>query len=325
MILVLGYSSESTVQHVLERLRHNSVAFDFLDFGTLRECRQLQVSGNSEDLFLKLDDSEFDFCKYSAFYCRQYHADLGTPQRNRALEHILGWVASYLESTEATVVNRPSAGMLNSRKLDQLTDLQGCGFDVPETLVTESLEVAQSIVKPNGLWTSKSCSAIKTKATIVDVELMRRLPLLKFAPSTFQRVIGGFDVRLHVVGHHLIPLKIESSEFDYRFRGEGNGNKFSSDIQIPPAVEIACRRYCDQEGLVFAGFDFKVDAERGWVVLEANPMPGFDYFDRQEALSGAIGDALCDVLTRKPVRRSRVPSPQPLIDAMRRPTLSPFR
>jgi hypothetical protein len=47
---------------------------------------------------------------------------------------------------------------------------------------------------------------------------------------------------------------------------------------------------------LFVGFDFKICEQTGsWVVLEANPMPGYDMFDKHlgGAISAALGEFLC--------------------------------
>lgn len=322
MILVLGYSTEATIGYLQEALAARGKAFDLLDLSRLRDAKKLRLSGNASDLIVQVDDTEYDFGKYSAFYCRQYHAELGEPMRNQALDNVLGWMASYLEDVPAIVVNRPSAGMLNSRKLDQLRELKRCGFQVPHTVVTGSAEEARALVNASGRWASKSCSAAKTRAVVVDEDVLRRLPYIDVAPTTFQAVAPGYDVRVHVIGEHVIPLKIVSKQFDYRFRGD-EANEFSGEVDIPPAVLVACRRYCKDERLVFAGFDFKVHEGR-WVVLEANPMPGFDYFDRQKVLAGRIAGALCEVLGGRPVAPPVASNRTPLVGADRRPVLSPF-
>lgn len=323
MLLILGYSTEATIQHLQQRLQQRQQEFELLDLATLRDARRLRLSGNAADLLVEIDGREYDFCRYSAFYCRQYHADMGDPLRNAALDNLLGWVATHLEEAPVIVVNRPSAGMLNARKLEQLQHLQRCGLKVPRTVITGCPRTARELLDVSGAWASKSCSAAKTRAVLVDEQVMDRLAHLEVAPTTFQQVARGFDVRLHVVGEHLVPLKIVSRQFDYRFRGEA-ANAFTADLDLPAAVVVACRRYCRQERLVFAGFDFKVDEDGNWIVLEANPMPGFDYFDRQDALAGRIADALCDVLGARPVSPPPPLPPTPLVGAERRPVLSPF-
>ena len=54
-------------------------------------------------------------------------------------------------------------------------------------------------------------------------------------------------------------------------------------------------KFCSAERLLFAGFDFKCNEEK-WYVLEANPMPGYDFFDRK--CQNRISKKLLQLLTK---------------------------
>lgn len=83
---------------------------------------------------------------------------------------------------------------------------------------------------------------------------------------------------------------------------------------MPDEVARLCAVFCERAGLELAGFDFKLDAAGEWVALEANPMPGFDYYDRR--LDGVISRRLIEMLGAGPGRR------EPFIERRRRPPLS---
>jgi hypothetical protein len=61
-------------------------------------------------------------------------------------------------------------------------------------------------------------------------------------------------------------------------------------------AELLVRRTADQ-GLLFAGWDFKVDSDGTYWCLECNPMPGYSRYDR--VCDYTIIDALTALLRRR--------------------------
>jgi predicted ATP-grasp superfamily ATP-dependent carboligase len=111
-------------------------------------------------------------------------------------------------------------------------------------------------------------------------------------PVLVQRLIEGDDVRVHVVRDHVIACRFASSAIDYR----SDHNAERSVVEIPPDL---ARRLVDKtadQGLAFAGWDFKVDRDGRYWCLECNPMPGYSFYDR--VCGGAVSDALISELCR---------------------------
>ena len=50
---------------------------------------------------------------------------------------------------------------------------------------------------------------------------------------------------------------------------------------MPRDVLGALERYTKSTGLCFVGADFRTGPNMEWVVLEVNPMPGYDSYDRR--------------------------------------------
>lgn len=75
-------------------------------------------------------------------------------------------------------------------------------------------------------------------------------------------------------------LELTCRSLDYRYLDAGDERK-TREIQPPEHIRLACLEYMLREKAQFVGFDFRVDAATGdWWLLEANPMPGFDFYDR---------------------------------------------
>ncbi len=68
-----------------------------------------------------------------------------------------------------------------------------------------------------------------------------------------------------------------------------------SPARLDTALAVKLISATSNLGLVFAGWDFKVSSEDGRVwCLEANPMPGYDGYDRR--LGGAVTASLLKCL-----------------------------
>ena len=116
----------------------------------------------------------------------------------------------------------------------------------------------------------------------MDGALWERLNHLRDSPSLFQRRIIGPDVRIHVVGSEIFPEMIISKNLDYRYPQKDTPNVYY-DCDVPTDIRQRCLAYCKMRGLMFAGFDFKIDERNGcWYVLEANPRPGYEFYDRRQ-------------------------------------------
>jgi glutathione synthase/RimK-type ligase-like ATP-grasp enzyme len=63
--------------------------------------------------------------------------------------------------------------------------------------------------------------------------------------------------------------------------------------RLPVDLEQQLITATTKMGLSFAGWDFKLDKDGSYWCLEANPMPGYDGYDRR--LNGRITESLLEV------------------------------
>jgi hypothetical protein len=318
-LLLIGYGTEGTFAHFRDFVAASDTEHDVLDLASLREAHDLTITESPGELTVSIDDDVYRFADYDAFYGRAYWFELGAPARNRALSSLIGAMHGYLDRVDARVANRPSAGVSNVNKLVHLLEVGACGFAIPEAHILGDPARARALVTADGSWINKSCSSIKTRSAAVEPALWARLDRLAVCPSLFQRRVRGPDVRVHVVGDELFPEKIVSQQVDYRYRDPAFPRaEFSHDVVVPPEVARACREYCRRQRLLFAGIDFKIsDADGIWYVLESNPMPGYEPYDRRQ--DRRISRALLALLGG-----GGAPDLDPFIVATRRPIPSPF-
>jgi hypothetical protein len=295
-ILIVGWSDEPTLSHLIDAFGQGYSEVSILDLNCLRTSREVSVD-DGDDLTIKIDDDVFVFSQYQAFFLRAWWKELDCPWRSLALQELLSHVFAFVEYCPAMVVNRPSAGFSNSAKLRQLISLGNHGFKVPNSFISMNPDGAQDAVSPDGSWIIKGTAQHRTKVKVLDEQAFFNMEALAEWPALFQERVIGSDVRVHVIGEICIGIEMATRAVDYRY--PGNEPVRYSGIAVPLAIKVRCLHYCQTEGLLFCGFDFKIsEATNDWVVLEANPMPAFNFFDKR--LGGTISHELIRLLTERP-------------------------
>lgn len=290
MILVIGSAHDRTVVHTLRAARRAGVPYVFFD--VVRFLRAGRYSWDFragrgrlgyDELTVELPSPEI-----SGIYVRlvdlSARVDAGERPAVRARMRAL---TELLRNVDAPVVNRPGLDLTNWAKAYHLHLLRSCGFRVPRSLLTNDEAQARAFLDEVGEAVFKGASGEKTIASAYGPESRARLPLLPASPVLFQERIAGADVRAHLVGATLIAERIESDGVNYQY---SRAPVAFAPTVVPPDIARRCLAYQELSGLAFIGFDFMVTDAGEHVVLEANPMPGYDVFDHRlgHAISGAL-------------------------------------
>jgi hypothetical protein len=223
-----------------------------------------------------------------------------TQERREGLHH-------FLEMVGCPVVNRPSGGRANASKPLQMTQLREAGFKVPRWVVSNLLDVVSTFALgcPSGA-IYKATSGLRSRVRVVDDSLRERLRF-GTTPTVVQEFIPGRDIRVHTVGDQAFATEMVAQAIDYRF--EANTQYLATTIDSGLAAQ--CCDYARAEGLLLAGFDFRVTEDGEWYCLEMNPVPSFLPY---EMCSGQpIGGAVLDFLSSKQAERDyrREPDAKP--------------
>ena len=293
--LLVGYSTEKTFRHFVNYALDASPEVDILDLSLVKDCRSLTISESPDDLIVEIDNTSFQFSRYAAFFNRSYWADLGSQPRNQTLDRLTRAIAAWLILCPATVFNRPGSGMSNANKFAHGMMLKKMGFLIPSTLVTSVGEIIRDSDGIGIELVSKSCSSTKTRTVALDDSLLERAGTLGNCPGLFQHRVFGADVRVHWVDGLLLAERIESARVDYRFADHPADSARHIICDVPDDVARLCQEYCNTQNLRLAGFDFKITVDKEqWVILEVNPMPGFESYDRRQynRISKAVLDSL---------------------------------
>jgi glutathione synthase/RimK-type ligase-like ATP-grasp enzyme len=189
------------------------------------------------------------------------------------------------------VANRPSSGRSNGSKPHQMTLLAAAGFDVPDWVVSNDAEHVRAFLARGRPAIYKAVSGLRCHVRRVDNALLRRLER-GTTPVLVQDYVEGTDVRVHVVDRACFATEVLGIGTDYRFDGAREYRASSA----PREIEDLCRSVASAEGLLLAGFDFRVDPDGGWHCLEVNPMPSFIPYEW--STGQPIAETLVDVFGR---------------------------
>jgi hypothetical protein len=318
-IFLIGFGSEGVFNYVVSKLSGRP-GLHVVDLDQLiyePDCvveysdGKIKISSGARCLALSKEDAI-----YHRVFIRKERDDRVTMRLSKIYNAL---VALSLDASAAALfINRPLAGALNASKPAQLAKLKRAGFSIPETTVSLERRALSKFLECYVEVISKGISGIRTRAALFEGCELDALPAHLDVPAMLQRYVPGFDVRLHCIGLSAISLKIETGFTDYRY-AERFGYELSfSRCETPPDIVDLCWRYMKNERQEFAGFDFKVH-EGKWILLEANPMPGFSYFDAK--CGGEIVEALWDQLQRGYSNLPNVRPAEVVVPVERRPSV----
>jgi len=212
----------------------------------------------------------------------------------------------WLDVTPAFVLNRPAAMALNASKPYQAALIEATGLRKPPTLLTTDAAAAASFRDRHGAVIYKSISAMRSIVARLGAEDEARLQDVAWCPTQFQRRIGGFEVRVHVMGDAVFASRIISDADDYRYAALTGQDMDIVSFELPTEIAALCRKVAAALGYVIAGIDLRCEDDT-WYCFEVNPSPSFTYYEQRtgQPIAAAVADLLAGALTS---HRDPVPS-----------------
>jgi glutathione synthase/RimK-type ligase-like ATP-grasp enzyme len=294
MITAIGLANDKTFMHFVRQARaegHGVRVIDLGEFAPGAWCCELEHG--SSVLRLETAGRHERLDSEGGYYGRP--VDLSpvlSDNMSNGWRQLLMAVSAHLECVAGPVVNRPGAHADNASKPLHEVCLARAGFQLPEALTSSDRDEIIAFIRECGPCIVKTLSGVRSTALAVN-----EASFADFAPEQgpvhVQRRVYGDDVRAHVVGHRVHAERIRSQGVDYRDR---NVEAVHEPIELPPAMLESLVQTTQDLGLAFAGWDFKTNDVDYWC-LEANPMPGYDGYDRRAG--GAITRSLLHYLTRR--------------------------
>jgi hypothetical protein len=289
MLTAIGIDSDPTLVHFAKAATAIGADLKLLNLRAAVEGSWRLPLGTGEPASFAFGGENLMLTPDDAIYCRLIDLSPVLPEREtrRRWRSLVGGLAAWLEQSEGAVINRPGHAADNGSKPLHEAWLRQQGFAVPASLTSSSAE-RLSIFAGEGPTIAKSVQGIRA-----DTRAVTPKDFVGFAtargPVHLQRRVAGRDLRIHVVGVAVHGELIESDAVDYRtdiarFR----------PFAVPAGLADRLVRATRAAGLIFAGWDFKLDEQGRFWCLEANPMPGYDGYDTRA--NGAISRSLVERL-----------------------------
>lgn len=312
MILVAGIAEESPTALVIEALAAmgaSHAVFDQRRAATTEMSMEIAdaSSGGAIGGTLTVDGETIRLDDVRAIYLRMMDDNLlpamlalepeAPARRHCRLLHEL--LLRFADIVPGRVLNRPAAMGSNHSKPFQAHAIRACGFDIPETLITNDPVTARDFI--DRTWAEgggviyKSVSGIRSIVQRVETSDLARLERIRWCPTQFQRQIAGTDIRVHVVGNAVLAATIASDATDYRYAWRQTGVEPTiAATVLDAATRAQCVRLAERLDLPLAGIDLRRTPEGRCVCFEVNPSPAFNYYQQHAGLP--IGSAIAQYL-----------------------------
>jgi hypothetical protein len=297
LIVLIGIASEPPVRLAAQAAQRAGLDALVVHQRRAADCDLRWEVSDPRAGMLVVDGREVPLGAIAGVYCRATDPT-GLPEQRRgapaeradrsAAFHamLLEWV----EQAPCRVANRAAAMASNSSKPYQGQLLAACGFELPPTLVTDDPEAVAAFAREHGRLVYKSTSSVRSIVREFDAAARGRLDRLPGLPTQFQRLEEGDDVRVHVIGGTVLAARARTTAVDYRYAGRDGVDLDLQPCEVPPEVADRCRLAARRLGLPFCGIDLRQRPDGSWVCFEANPSPGYSWYE--EAAGLPISDAL---------------------------------
>jgi glutathione synthase/RimK-type ligase-like ATP-grasp enzyme len=296
MLYVIGLDSDRTFRYFVSQTRNRQIPLQVVNLRAVIANGDWHLSlPDTGDSWIDDGEGRIELDSHGAYYCRildlsSVQSEIDTAVRWRELT---AGISAWLEHIPGIVVNRPGGRADNFSKPLHEYLIQAAGFQVPPSLTSSDAtklatfaEAGTTIVKPvSGI---RADTRLVTPKDFTDFQPHQ-------GPVHLQRYIPGADVRAHVIGNSVHAELIDCpTDVDYRFAHE---EAEYMAWELPPDLSAQIIQATAKFGMIFAGWDFKVTPDGQYWCLEANPMPGYDGYDRRA--DGKITDSLLQFLSMK--------------------------
>jgi glutathione synthase/RimK-type ligase-like ATP-grasp enzyme len=202
-------------------------------------------------------------------------------------------------------MNPVDAGLAAESKILQLATATRVGFDVPDTCVTNDLDLVRGFAdehQGNVVVKALDAPLIEDGTTSrfvftsrLDLALLAGRENPEVVPMIFQEEISRKrDVRILVVDGEAFAFAIDAdpSEVDWRRFGR---EAVVTPIAVPPEVINHCTSFLTILGLRYGAFDFAVSADR-YAFLECNQNGEWGWLQR--ATGAPVAETIASALAR---------------------------
>ncbi len=299
-ILILSYKEDKHAQYIIRRIKKRGLKTKLVDLSLFPEKNEISFaisnsspqSSSVKSLRTQIKDEEV-----AGIWCRRLGGRTVAQLRSGMDRYIASESATVVDSVEylfpgATWISKPQNTRLANRKIAQLVLAEKIGFQIPDTLISNSPEqvekfIEQSgdkpvIMKPAGSALIRLSNKVESNQNklvytkIIDKkEVRKNLRDVKNCPVIFQSaVMKDYDLRVTVIRDQVYTAKIQitgcddPTNLDWR---NIQGYQEYSRHELPFEVKRDCIRIVNELGLEFGCIDLGYSKSSGYTFFEVNP------------------------------------------------------
>lgn len=309
MILIITHKEDFTADFVIEKLNNQDILYYRLN---CEELDTINYSYGTENGFQFIIDNNHKIT--SVWFRRTKLPELNITDESERL-YVLGEYDALLQNLYAVLKDKVWMSYPNNvyeaeNKLYQIKLAKEIGFQIPETLVTNSHTDLREfyvkhkeniIVKPLHQGRIKYDQKVKTIFTNkIESSLINRMEEFDLTPSIYQEYIEKeYEIRVTVVGDKIFAAKVNSQEIeDTKIDWRKKKSSFKSYV-LPTQISEKCLDLTKRLNLKFGAIDMIRKPNGEYVFLEINPNGQWVWLETEAGLK--ISDEIINLLVQQDV------------------------
>ncbi len=288
-VLVVTAHRDLTADVVVEALKRRGASIAQIDTGDFPIQSQLAaaISARGIEGQFKAANVEVDFSSVRSIYYRRptrFRFPAGLSDADTLLattEARLGF-GGVLMALDVLWINHPTRVAIAEYKPVQLQIATQCGICIPRTVVTNdkttAVQFAETVSGPvvcktlSSLVLSEKGVPHLTYTTPIDVSAIDPSQFATTAHLIQEWIPKEYEARVTMVGQQAFTVAIyagsDRSHIDWR---SDYGSLKYHMIDPPEETVAAAAQFLRRLGLAFGAFDFIINPDGEWIMLECNP------------------------------------------------------
>lgn len=276
MILVMGLYDEPVIEHVLAYLIVYKIPYVFLDERDCLKKYHINYEISSEGFFGEID---FGTWKVNLDDITGVYQRLGMKDEYTSIEESrqLESLHDFLNFFPKKVVNRPINAHSNGSKPFQYLSIISSGLKVPKTIIAKDKKSIIEFFRFENSIIVKSISSIRSIVKNISKD---DIPNNYVHWHQYQNQLKGYNIRVHIIGNKIIPIKLETDYLDYRYAMSNKKSLKFISIELPKIINENCLKLMQILKLEFAGIDLFYETEKQeYYCFEVNTAPGYIWYE----------------------------------------------
>lgn len=314
-VLIISNKADITSDFIVKKLKERNIKF--YRFNTEELTKTCFVSLDfSKKKYLLIDsisNKQINLSEITSVYFRRPKLPIidSTQMSKGEIQFVKNEISYTLEGIYKVIRKARWISPLYSireaeNKIYQLEIAQSIGFDIPDSIVTNSFEdsihffirnKSDCIIKPIRSGIIEDVNNSKVVFTNIIEDKSSSKEQIEFSPNFFQAHIKKTgDVRVTMVGNKAFATLIHSQDnietsVDWR---KGEIQLKHTKIELPIDIKNKCIKLLSLLNLRFGAIDFILDDKQNFIFLEINPNGQWGWIEQQTGYK--ISDEIVNIL-----------------------------